>query len=218
LRVKVGDKVSQGTALLILEPAGDRPETGPKASAAASDGAPSEASAPAAVEGALQAEPPPTVSEEPPVVESDGAGEIYASPSVRRLARERAIDLTQVRGTGRKGRITKDDVERAGTGAPAAAPAGTLPGLDLAPWPSLDFSKQGPVERVERSRIQKISGPNLARNWVMIPHVTHNDEADITELESWRKELNAEQEVKVTMVAFLAVASVAALKEFPTFN
>src|SRR5438270_11696248 len=104
LRVKVGDKVSQGTALLILEPAGDRPETGPKASAAASDGAPSEASAPAAVEGALQAEPPPTVSVEPPVVVSDGAGEIYASPSVSRMARERGIDLTQVRGTGRKGR------------------------------------------------------------------------------------------------------------------
>src|SRR5207248_3050558 len=92
------------------------------------------------------------------------------------------------------------------------------PGLDLAPWPSLDFSKQGPTERVERSRIQKISAPNLARNWVMIPHVTHNDEADITELEAWRKQLNAEQDIKVTMAAFLVVPSVATLKEFPTFN
>jgi pyruvate dehydrogenase E2 component (dihydrolipoamide acetyltransferase) len=101
-----------------------------------------------------------------------------------------------------------------------ASPAGTgVVGLDLAPWPKVDFAKHGPIERVERSRIQKISGPNLARNWVMIPHVTHNDEADVTELEAWRKQLNSEQsDVKVTMVAFLVVASVAALKEFPAFN
>jgi pyruvate dehydrogenase E2 component (dihydrolipoamide acetyltransferase) len=91
-------------------------------------------------------------------------------------------------------------------------------GLSLAPWPSLEFEKLGPVERVPQSRIQKISGPNLARNWVMIPHVTHNDEADITELEAWRKQLNAEQDVKVTMVSFLIVAAVATLKEFPAFN
>jgi pyruvate dehydrogenase E2 component (dihydrolipoamide acetyltransferase) len=90
--------------------------------------------------------------------------------------------------------------------------------LQLAPWPSVDFAKYGPIERVERTRIQKISGPNLARNWVMIPHVTHNDEADVTELEAWRKQLNKEQDVKVTMVAFLVVASVATLKEFPNFN
>jgi pyruvate dehydrogenase E2 component (dihydrolipoamide acetyltransferase) len=92
-------------------------------------------------------------------------------------------------------------------------------GLDIAPWPTVDFEKYGPIERVERSRIQKISGPNLARNWVMIPHVTHNDEADITELEAWRKQLNSEQpDVKVTMVAFLVVACAATLKEFPLFN
>jgi pyruvate dehydrogenase E2 component (dihydrolipoamide acetyltransferase) len=91
-------------------------------------------------------------------------------------------------------------------------------GLDLPPWPSLDFEKFGPVERVPRSRIQKISAPALSRNWVTIPHVTHNDEADITELEAWRKQVNSEQDVKVTMVAFLVVASVATLKEFPTFN
>jgi pyruvate dehydrogenase E2 component (dihydrolipoamide acetyltransferase) len=148
---------------------------------------------------------------------------VYASPSVRRLARERGIDLTAVVGTGRKGRITKADVESF-TGAPVAAsttasPGAGIPGLNLAPWPSLDFEKYGPIERVERTRIQKISAPNLARNWVMIPHVTHNDEADITELEAWRKQLNSEQaDVKVTMVAFLVVASVAALKEFPAFN
>jgi pyruvate dehydrogenase E2 component (dihydrolipoamide acetyltransferase) len=218
LQVKVGDKVSQGTPLLTIEPAGGRPELGEKASAAASDGAPSEASAPAAVEGALQAEPPVTPeTPAPPPPREDGAGPIYASPSVRRIARERGIDLTAVAGTGRKGRITKDDIERAASGAPAAAAGPALPGL--APWPSLDFSKQGPTERVERTRIQKISGPNLARNWALIPHVTHNDEADITELESWRKQLNSEQDTaKVTMVAFLVVASVATLKEFPTFN
>jgi pyruvate dehydrogenase E2 component (dihydrolipoamide acetyltransferase) len=223
LEVKVGDKVSQGTPLLTMEPADGRPPRGDNAIAAASDGAPSEASAPGAVEGALQAEPPnPPAPAEPtappaPSEPTDGAGPIYASPSARRLARERGIDLNAVAGTGRKGRITKEDIERAATGAPAATPGPALPGL--APWPSLDFSKQGPTERVERSRIQKISGPNLARNWALIPHVTHNDEADITELEAWRKQLNSEQDTaKVTMVAFLVVASVATLKEFPPFN
>ena len=223
LQVNVGDKVSQGTPLLTIEPADDRAPRGEKATAAASDGAPSEASAPAAVEGALQAEPPAAPEVEPPAPAEappstgDGTRPIYASPSARRLARERAVDVNAVPGTGRKGRITKEDVERAASGAPAATPGAALPGL--APWPSLDFSKQGPTERVERSRIQKISGPNLARNWALIPHVTQNDEADITELEAWRKQLNAEQDTaKVTMVAFLVVASVATLKEFEIFN
>ena len=219
LQIKVGDKVSQGTPLLTIEPADGRPPRGEKATAAASDGAPSEASAPAAVESALQAEPPtaPETREPPSPPPTDGASPIYASPSARRLARERGVDLSAVAGTGRKGRITKQDIERAATGEPSATPGPALPGL--APWPSLDFSKQGPIERVERSRIQKISGPNLARNWALIPHVTHNDEADITELEAWRKQLNSEQDTaKVTMVAFLVMASVATLKEFPTFN
>ena len=112
-------------------------------------------------------------------------------------------------------------MQQAAAGGPApSAPAGPAsPGLDLLPWPTVDFEKFGPVERVPRSRIQRISAPNLARNWVMIPHVTHNDEADITELEAWRKKLNAEQsDVKVTMVSFLVIACVAALKEFETFN
>jgi pyruvate dehydrogenase E2 component (dihydrolipoamide acetyltransferase) len=200
-------------------------DTSQKASAAASNGAPSEASAPDAVQSAVDAEPPPSAPEPTPVSEpspasSDGA--VYASPSVRRLARERGIDLHQVKGSGRKGRITRDDVESfaaKGPATPSAAGAGL--GLDLAPWPSLNFEKFGPVERVQRSRIQRISAPNLARNWVTIPHVTHNDEADITELEAWRKRLNEEHArdgVKVTMVSFLVVASVAALKEFPIFN
>jgi pyruvate dehydrogenase E2 component (dihydrolipoamide acetyltransferase) len=132
-----------------------------------------------------------------------------------------------VSGTGRKGRITKEDVQKFVESGPAeapareAAPAGApAPGIEgLPPWPSIDFSKFGETERVQRSRIQRISAPNLARNWVMIPHVTHNDEADITELEAWRKQLNAEQgDVKVTMVSFLIVASVATLKAFPNFN
>jgi pyruvate dehydrogenase E2 component (dihydrolipoamide acetyltransferase) len=158
---------------------------------------------------------------------------VYASPAVRRVARELGVDLHRVTGSGRKGRITKEDVQAfaeggaqaAGapsTGAPGSA-AARGPGLDLGlpAWPSVDFSRFGEIERVERSRIQRISGPVLARNWVMIPHVTHNDEADITDLEAWRKQLNDElsrEGVKVTMVSFLIVASVASLKAFPTFN
>jgi pyruvate dehydrogenase E2 component (dihydrolipoamide acetyltransferase) len=228
LNAEVGDKVSQGTLLLRLEIAADgdgAPDAADdtKASAVTSEAAPVEAAAPESVATAIDAE---TSDADPsdggPPEATDGTGPVYASPSVRRLARERGIDLTQVKGSGRKGRITKADVadlaER-GPGAPASA-AGVA-GLDLAPWPSLDFEKFGPVEHRPRSRIQKISAPNLARNWVMIPHVTHNDEADITDLEAWRKQLNEEHArdgVKVTMVAFLIVASVATLKEFPDFN
>jgi pyruvate dehydrogenase E2 component (dihydrolipoamide acetyltransferase) len=155
---------------------------------------------------------------------------VYASPSVRRLARERGIDLHRVHGSGRKGRITREDVDGFSSDepaqAPAAAPASASPGgpdlgLDLAPARSIDFEKFGPVERVQRSRIQRISAPHLARSWVTIPHVTQNDDADITELEAWRRRLNEEnarEGVKVTMVSFLVVACVASLKEFPNFN
>ncbi len=234
LQVKVGDKVSQGTELLTIEPSenGGDPSAASKASAAASDGAPTEAAAPDSVQGALEAEPPPTPEAPTPdsdatpraPSEPDGEGPIYASPSVRRLARDGGVDLGRVQGTGRKGRITREDVEAflsKGPARPSAAGPGL--GLDLAPWPTVDFEKFGPVERVERSRIQKISAPNLARNWAMIPHVTHNDEADITDLEDWRRSLNDEQSrsadgAKVTMVSFLVVASVATLKVFPTFN
>ena len=128
-------------------------------------------------------------------------------------------------GSGRGGRITSDDVQHAserpsgaGAGSAAAGRRRRSSGLELLPWPKIDFEKFGPCERVPRTRIQRISAPNLARNWVMIPHVTHHDEADITELEAWRKRLNAEQDVKVTMVAFLVKACVAALKAFPDFN
>ncbi|HUO72080.1 MAG TPA: dihydrolipoyllysine-residue acetyltransferase [Solirubrobacteraceae bacterium] len=205
LRVQIGDRVSEGSLLLTL---------------ARSDGAPSAAAAPAAEPEPAAPEPEPAAPAAAPAAPpSNGGGPIYASPAVRRLARERGIDLRQVHGTGRKGRIIKADVEEFATkGAPAPAATAAGLGLDLPPWPTVDFSKFGEIQRVERSRIQKISAPNLARNWVMIPHVTHNDEADITDLEAWRKRLNSEQDVKVTMVAFLVVASVATLREFPIFN
>ena len=218
LLVKIGDRVSQGVELLTLSPSSDGGGEAPAPTQAAD-----------AVESATQAEeqaaPPPPP---PPPSGGNGAGPVYASPAVRRIARELGVDLHQVTGSGRKGRITKEDVQSFASGGPApsapgAAPAGGGPGLglDLPAWPTIDFSKFGEIERVPRSRIQRISGPVLARNWVMIPHVTHNDEADITELEAWRKQLNEEHGrdgVKVTMVAFLVVASVATLKAFPTFN
>ncbi len=198
LQVKVGDRVSRGTVLLTMQP---------------SDG--DGAAAPS-----LEAEPPP--SEPEPLGPADGNAPAYASPSARRTARELGVELSQVSGTGRKGRITREDVEGfVGRGPAPASPAGPGLGLDLPPWPSVDFEKFGPIERVPRSRIQKIAAPNLARNWVMIPHVTQNDEADITELEAWRKQLNEEharEGIKVTMVSFLVVACVATLKEFPNFN
>jgi len=227
LRVGIGDKVSQGMALLTMERSdGDRSQsTGSAAAAAASEGAPTEAAAPEAVGSALEAEEesaPEQPSREAPEPSGDGDGPVYASPAVRRLARELGVDLRQVSGSGRKGRIIKSDVEGFVKGGPEAPSApGPGLGLELPPWPSPDFEKQGPIERVERSRIKRISAPNLARNWVMIPHVTHNDEADITELEAWRKRLNEQHGrdgVKVTMVSFLVLASVATLKEFPDFN
>jgi pyruvate dehydrogenase E2 component (dihydrolipoamide acetyltransferase) len=201
LQVKVGDKVSQGTPLLVIE-AGD-------------------SEAPEAVETAVETEVAAAPSEEPkaPPPPGNGAdGPVYASPSIRRLARELGVDLHGASGSGRKGRITKEDVQRL---AADGAPTGPAPLPGVAPWPSIDFEKFGPVERVPRGRIQKISAPNLARNWAMIPHVTQHDEVDITELEAWRRKLNEEPtgaDVKVTMVSFLIVACVAALKEFPDFN
>ena len=159
--------------------------------------------------------------------EADRAGEadVYASPSVRRIARQRGIDLSRIEGTGRKGRITVEDVEGfegssgGATGGGQSVGAGPgLPGLDVAPWPEVDHAKHGEVERVTLSRIKQVSGPNLARNWVYIPHVTHHDEADITDLEAFRKQVNSEQDVKVTMVALLLKAVVPVLKHHPEFN
>jgi pyruvate dehydrogenase E2 component (dihydrolipoamide acetyltransferase) len=221
INVQLGDHVSEGSVLMSLE-GGDAGASAPAEAPAepvVAPEPPAAEAAPAPEAGA--AEPAP------PAPQGNGGGPIYASPSARRLARELGVDLRSVSGSGRKGRITKEDVQALADGkaaAPAAAatPAdGGVAGLQLLPWPTVDFEKFGPVERVARSRIQKISAPNLARNWVMIPHVTHNDEADITELEAWRKRLNDEysrEGVKFTMVSFLVAACVAALKEFPTFN
>jgi pyruvate dehydrogenase E2 component (dihydrolipoamide acetyltransferase) len=139
---------------------------------------------------------------------------------VRRLARELSVDLARVRGSGRKGRILKDDVEAAAK-APAGAPAADGDGLGLAPWPQVDFARFGPIERVALPRIKKIAGPYLARNWVRIPHVTHHDDADVTDLEAFRVKTNeehAKQGVKLTMVALLMKACTVTLAEFPDFN
>jgi pyruvate dehydrogenase E2 component (dihydrolipoamide acetyltransferase) len=266
LQVQVGDRVSEGSALLTLEPAeagdggaegergdaegerGDaegerrdaegesRPQESPEAQQQEGrpqperEKPPRQQRSPATTNGSASETagvPETAPTEGPETAKTDGGGPIYASPSIRRLACELEVNLGSVRGTGRKGRITREDVEGAASGrrdggAPESAPGQGL-GLDLAPWPTVDFEKFGPVQRVERSRIQRISAPNLARNWVMIPHVTQHEETDITDLEAWRKQLNNEQQrapdgVKVTMVSFLVLACVATLKEFPTFN
>ncbi len=224
--VSVGDKVKEGSAILSLEVSGGNGATAEKAP----PGTVAETVVAAEskdIETAAEAEPPPAETPAPAEAPAPASPQArpteapaYASPAVRRLARELGVDLSTVQGTGRKGRITKEDVQKA-KDAPAAAPAAapSVAGLDLAPWPKPNFEKFGEVERQPLTRIQKISGPNLARNWVMIPHVTHNDEADITELEAFRKRTNAEQsEAKVTMVALLVKAVVASLKAYPVVN
>ncbi len=226
LRVKVGDKVSEGSAILVLqEGAAGAPAPAP---APAAPKAAASAPAPAAAAPAPAAAPtrqPPVRSE--PAAEAAGF-KPHASPSVRKFARELGVDLAKLRGTGPKGRILQQDVQSFVKGiVSGAAPAPTAgapvagAGLSLLPWPQVDFAKFGPIETQPLSRIKKISGANLARNWVMIPHVTNNEEADITELEAFRLQLNKENDkagVKVTMLAFLIKAVVAALRKFPEFN
>jgi pyruvate dehydrogenase E2 component (dihydrolipoamide acetyltransferase) len=212
LHVKVEDRVKEGSLLLELEPS----------DTSAEDASPEEDAQPAAAANTeAEAESVADVEESPTSGSSNGSGPVYASPSARRLAREMGVDIASLAGSGRLGRVTAEDVRNGalgGGGAPVSGGA-AIAGLNLAPWPKIDFEKYGPVERVPRSRIQKISAPNLARNWVMIPHVTQHDDADITELEAWRKQLNAEQkDVKYTMLSFLIAAVVATLKEFPDFN
>ncbi len=221
LKVNVGDKVSEGVLIAVID------EGGAGAAPDESKAAPAPQAAPAP-----EPTPPPTdTGSAPQAVAGQPAGggalgddqPVYASPTVRRLARERGIDLTQLSGSGEKGRITKADVEgfdpKASGAAKAAPAADGGESLGLAPWPVVNFEKLGPVSREPLSKIQKLSAANLARNWVRIPHVTHNDDADITELEAFRKQLNSEQtDVKVTMVALLLKASVASLKAFPRFN
>ena len=218
--LKVGDKVAQGSPILVLEGAGG---------AAARPAAPAP-SAPAAAPRAEAPAPLPAPSRAPPVAMEAAAepagAKPHASPSVRKFARELGVELSKVRGSGPKNRILTSDVQAFVKGvmarppAPAAAPAAGA-GLGLVPWPEVDFAKFGPVETVQLPRIKKISGPALHRNWVMIPHVTNHEDADITELDAFRVQLNKENEksgVKVTMLAFLIKACVAALKKFPDFN
>jgi pyruvate dehydrogenase E2 component (dihydrolipoamide acetyltransferase) len=215
LKVKLGDKVSKGTLIAVVEASGAAPAPAPAAEAKASPAPAAPAAAPAA-----KAAPAPDTPAAP-------AGSLpHASPSVRRFARELGVPLDKVKGSGPKGRITQEDVQGfvksalAGAGAaPKGEPGAALPGL--LPWPQVDFTKFGAIERKPLSRIKKISGANLHRNWVVIPHVTNHDDADITELEAFRVATNKENEksgIKVTMLAFLIKACVAALKKFPEFN
>jgi pyruvate dehydrogenase E2 component (dihydrolipoamide acetyltransferase) len=216
--LKIGDKVAEGSAILVLEAAGGAPEK-----AAAPAPAPSAAAPAPKAEAEAAPRPAPIATE---AAAEPAGGKPHASPSVRKFARELGVDLVRVRGTGPKNRILQADVQAFVKGAmargpaPAAAPAAGG-GLGLVPWPQVDFAKFGPVETVQLPRIKKISGPALHRNWVTIPHVTNHDDADITDLEAFRVQLNKENEksgVKLTMLAFLIKACVAALKKFPDFN
>jgi len=226
LALKVGDKVSQGSLVAVIEGAGAATPVGP-----ASAGRPSvPAAAPAPTPQQRPAEAGPTSKPTDAPIDEKAFKIAHASPSVRLVARELGVDLARVTGTGPKNRIQIEDVrafvKKVMTGtaaAPGAAGAGISGGgeLNLIPWPKVDFTKFGPVEAKPLSRIKKLSGANLARNWVMIPHVTQFDEADVTDLEALRVALNKENEkagIKLTMLAFLIKASVAALKKFPDFN
>ena len=227
LQVKIGDKVSQGSPVLVLRIARDVTAT-PASTPAASVPPPPEPPARAAVTSPESTAYAVEMGSRPATGPSgtDSALMPHASPSVRRFARELGVELSGVRGTGPKGRITQDDVRGfvkgvMTGGSRPAAPSQAAGGFasNLPPWPNIDFAKFGPVERVELSRIRRISGPNLARNWAVIPHVTNNEDADITELEAFRVQLNAEKSpVKVTLLAFLIKACVATLKKFPDFN
>jgi pyruvate dehydrogenase E2 component (dihydrolipoamide acetyltransferase) len=230
VKVKVGDKVSQGDVLAIVETAAPivAPPTPVPFTELPVVQPPSLAPALANPPAAAIAVAPVSAGGTSSNGATNGHISMHASPAIRRFARELGVNLAAVRGSGPNGRITRDDVQgfvkqTLSTGVlPAAngAPAATGTGLNLLPWPKVDFAKFGPIERVPLTRIQKLSGPNLARNWVLIPHVTQNDDADVTDLEAFRQAINAEQKdgTKMTMLAFLIKASVAMLKKFPIVN
>ena len=245
LKVQVGDKVSKGTLLAVLEglaSAVAAPVSSPPPPPEASQASSAPAPAPTAEPPTVADRPVPTASL-PAHEPTAPAGPLpHASPSIRKLARELGVPLGEVKGSGPKGRITQEDVQsfvkavmtggtqteaqaaKAPPPVSSASAAGAMPGI--LPWPQVDFSKFGPIERKDLSRIKKITGANLHRNWVLIPHVTNHDDADITELEAFRVRTNKENEgvgketasVKVTMLAFLIKACVSALKKFPEFN
>ena len=216
IKAQVGQKVSEGTVILTLQ-SGDA-KVMPETAVATADSKPAAASGPAA-----------TAAPAKTAVDENAFKLAYAGPGVRKLARELGVDLGKVTGSGTHGRIVKEDVEAfakgggaTATAASSAAAGGGVGGVDLLPWPKVDFAKFGPVESKPLSRIQKISGANLHRNWVMIPAVTYHEDADITELEAFRVQINKEGEksggVKLTMLAFLIKACVRALQQFPSFN
>ncbi|MBN3786514.1 dihydrolipoyllysine-residue acetyltransferase [Burkholderia sp. Ac-20353] len=233
VKIKVGDEVSEGSLLLILETANATAEV-PSILESASTSVASPAPVPTAQ--ATSVAPPSVTAPVAAVVTSTPVHAVvtssggHASPSVRMFARDLGVDVSRVPATGPKGRVTQDDVRRfvkgvmiERTAAPTHSMAGHGAGseLNLLPWPKVDFTRFGEIESQPLSRIKKISGANLHRNWVMIPHVTNCEEADITDLEDLRVKLNKENEkqgVKVTMLAFLIKAAVATLKKFPTFN
>jgi pyruvate dehydrogenase E2 component (dihydrolipoamide acetyltransferase) len=242
VKVKVGDEIAEGHVVALIEAADAgakaAPAQAPKPVAEAPKPAPaaSEAPKPAAQKPAASASSADAqAAPRTPPVAFDASAVMpdqvpYASPAVRLFARELGVDLTHVKGSERKGRISKEDVQNfvkaalTGGGAPRAASGGggaPSGGLNLLPWPQVDFAKFGEVEAKALSKIKKISGANLARNWVMIPHVTQHDDADVTELEALRVQLNKENEkagIKLTMLAFLIKAVVSALKKYPDFN
>ncbi|MCC7545818.1 MAG: dihydrolipoyllysine-residue acetyltransferase [Aquabacterium sp.] len=234
LRVKLGDKVSQGSIIAVLETAADAVAASavPVAATVAAPSAPAPAPAPApaaaVVDTAVTTRVAPTASLAPAEVPAP-TGVSHASPSVRKFARELGVALDKVPGSGPKGRVTHVDIQNYVKGAlsrvdqpvASAGASGGMGGLDVLPWPQVDFAKYGPIERQPLSRIKKISGVNLHRNWVRIPHVTNNDEADITELEAFRVKLNEEHAkagTKFTLLAFLIKSCAVALKRFPQFN
>jgi len=240
IKVKLGDKVSQGAEILVVEATGGAPQAAAPAAAA-----PAPAPAPAPAEAAPKAAAAPAPASAPSSMASVAPertsptasfaeAEVplrnlpHASPSVRKFARELGVNLAQVSGSGPKNRITVDDVRAyvkqalaTGGASPVGSTVSAEGGFSVLGWPKVDFAKFGEIQTKPLSRIKKISGANLHRNWVMIPHVTNNDVADITELEALRQQLNAENKksgVKVTMLAFLIKAVVAALKKYPEFN
>ena len=227
VKVKVGDSISEGAIVLVLEESGSSAATQSSASPA-----PTKVETAPAPTPALKVEPPivrapapPPVSNTPVVVDPTAS---HASPSVRKFARDLGVTIHHVKGSGPKGRITQDDVQAfvkaamsGGVGSASSSSGGSLGGLNLIPWPKVDFSKFGETERQPLNRIKKLTAANLGRNWVMIPAVTYHEDADITDLEAFRVLTNKENEkqgVKITMLAFLMKAAVAALKKYPEFN
>ena len=212
VHVKPGDRVSQGTPILLLEVAGAVATTPPAPAVASSAPAPVAAAVtgrPSAV--AAVAAPPAADAKVPP----------HASPAIRKFARALGVDLARVSGSGPKSRITREDIQGFVKRSLAQAPAAAAPGLGFPPAPEIDFSRFGAVETLPLTRIQKLSGPNLHRNWVSIPHITQHDDADITELEAFRVSLRGEAEkrgIKLSLLPFVMKAVAASLKAFPTFN